>query len=221
MQKEIYLDMATMHEAYIRDGLDGIHALAGPMELDAKTIQAWELIDAGKRTKDQSLIAEGTRLLALREQRTIIQDDYAVMYSRLTGPAITYLATMVGQPSVPGAKSFPEVFPLAIDPGGPARVPVKSPAVGPLPSFGVELPNPLHGHVEVVTPLADGNVAHFDDRWALFTKDTLPAYEDMSRDRRLEELNKPWNQRVDDYRFHNRIDDLAKQATRWDVRRKQ
>jgi hypothetical protein len=220
MQKEIFLDQAPMHEAYLRDGLEGIRALRERGALDERTLRAWEQIDEGRRTGDQSLIESGNRTLLWREQHDVIRDDYDAMYRRGTGPAVTYLATMIGAPSIPGARSYPEVFPLSVDLGGPESVEVRTPSFGFLPTAGASVPNPAHGHLELVTPLADGNIGHFDDRWRLIESDTLPAYLDMTRSERLDTLSEPVGDRMQDYRFHRRLDDLAEQLTRWEVRRR-
>ena len=78
--------------------------------------------------------------------------------------------------------------------------------------------NPVRGTVTVTTPLPAGNVANFDDRWALIEKDTLPAYEHLTRDQVLQQLQTPVGERSDAYLLRNRIDDIASDlATGWRV----
>src|SRR5262249_39407601 len=66
--------------------------------------------------------------------------------------------TLTGAPSVPGAHSYPERYPLTI---------------------ATRLPR---GQVSARTPLADGNIAVFANRWQLIDVDTLPHYVALIRD---------------------------------------
>ncbi len=114
------------------------------------------------------------------------------------GPAFTYLLTLAGTPSVPGAHSYPERYPLTVD----AWLPRVS--------------------VSARTPLADGNIAIFTDRWKLIDTDTLPAYLALLRDhpdRARALVATPLPQRVTGYRLLARGGRLAAAAfTRWDVK---
>jgi hypothetical protein len=71
------------------------------------------------------------------------------------------------------------------------------------------------------TPLADGNIAIFADRWKLIDADTLPAYLAFIRDH-LDQARAtvaiPLSRRVTGYRLLARAGQLAAGAlTRWDV----
>jgi hypothetical protein len=132
--------------------------------------------------------------------------------------------TLVGAPSVPGARSYPEVFPLSVGAsasvGTPERVPLVpilgpwSPSV-PVPHIEVEV------GAEIVTPLPDGNIADFDDRWALIRDDTLPTYAELARHRphvALDELATPIGERAEAFTIQHRIDDiLVALATDWSL----
>jgi hypothetical protein len=113
------------------------------------------------------------------------------------GRTFTYLLTLAGAPSVPRARSFPQRYPLRID--------------APLPPIVLS----------ARTPLADGNIALFADRWKLIDADTLPAYLAFIRDhpgqaRAL--VATPLSQRVTGYRLLARAGQLAAGAlTRWDM----
>lgn len=166
MNKEIFLDQARQHMAYEQGGLTEINRLAASGAITPETAKAWTLIDS----KDPEQVKLGNTMLLDREQNTVIKDDYNAMHNHgVTGPAVTYLVTLVGEPSIPGAKSFPEVFPLkvSVETPGPSNIPFTS------------LDNPLQGSVEVKTPLPDGNIANADQRWALIKEDTLPAYQNL------------------------------------------
>jgi hypothetical protein len=110
---------------------------------------------------------------------------------------LTYLLTLAGAPSVPGAHSYPEVYPLAL--------------VARLPPAAIRLR----------TPLAYGNIAVFADRWNLIETDTLPDYLAFIRDhaqaaRAL--LATPISRRVARYRLLARTPQLALAAiTHWNL----
>ena len=97
---------------------------------------------------------DGNRALLFREQHDIIDRYYARMLAHRwpIGPAFTYLLTLIGAPSVPNALSYPQRYPLRVD----SRLPQLA--------------------ISTYTPLADGNIAIFADRWKLIEADTLPAY---------------------------------------------
>jgi hypothetical protein len=66
----------------------------------------------------------------------------------------------------------------------------------------------------VSIPIPTGNVADWEDRWDYFTNDTLPAYVDLldrpdGREELADIMDRDMGDRIDDYRIHHRIDDLA------------
>jgi hypothetical protein len=225
MQRQIFFDQARMHEAYLSGGLEAINELAaasqdvpGMVPIDDRTVQAWELIDEGIRSGNQDLVAEGNYLLLEREQRVIIDDFYNDMrnHNPPIGPAMTYMMTLVGDPSVPGAQSFPEVFPLDV------TLTVDNAADDiPFIGGGIDVVTPDSASATITTPLPDGNIASFDDRWALIEQDTLPAFQELlSNDPELaRELAKmSVEDRIEAVRLDDRIDDIAVHLlTSWDV----
>ena len=98
---------------------------------------------------------------------------------------------------MPRAQPFPRRYPLRIE----ARLPPVA--------------------ISARTPLADGNIAIFADRWKLIDTDTLPAYLAFIRhhpDRARAMVAVPLSQRVTGYRLLARAGQLAAGAlTRWDV----
>lgn len=216
MQKEIFLDQATMHTAYDEGGIDAVRALLRSGQVadpGGATLRAWELIDTGRRTGDQAMISDGNLGLLRREQNLIITDDYDEMYHYKPplGMAVTYMMTLAGKPSIPGARSFAEVFPwtVGMEAEGGVHIPGTDIDVGG--SVGVS----------VKTPLPDGNVAIQSDRWALISKDTRPAFLDLYQnhpDRLQDLLSQSPMSRADDYRIANTFPDLIKHLlTDWDV----
>lgn len=207
MQKDIFIDMAASHEAYLDGGMDAIDEMAQAGLFDngdpQRTVQAWEQIDEGRRTGNTQLLDQGNRYLLHREQHDIIQENYEDMYNReKTGPAFTYMMGVVGGPSIPGAQTLAEVDPLQVE------IPV--------------IPNsPYSPDVVVDTPLPAGNLADFSTRWTMIEDDTLPTYLDLIHDdpdRARQIIGSDIHDRVEDQRLVNRIDDvIPRTATNWDV----
>jgi hypothetical protein len=122
MQKKIFEDQAGMHEAYLAGGVAQIEKFYRAQIIDAARVEAWRRIDAGRRGADTAAVAAGNRMLLFREQHDIIDRFYVRMLGHRwpLGQAFTYLLTLAGAPSVPGApRSYPERYPLRVD----ARLP--------------------------------------------------------------------------------------------------
>lgn len=207
MQKEIFLDMGPAHEAYLDGGADMIARLYAddPYGYGPQTIAAWQQIEQGGLTGNDDLIAEGNKTLLYREQFRVIRDDYDHMRDRpISGPSMTYLMTLAGAPSIPGARTFAEVYPLEIGSSVGAGTPRSV--------FGVPLPNvSCEAGVHVGTPLPSVNVSSVGSRWALIEDDTLPVYVDLARnhpDQVSEILDTPIGERAEDYRIIHRVDDI-------------
>ena len=190
MQKKIFEDQAVMHEAYLAGGVAQIEEFYRARIIDTATLEAWRQIDAGRRAAAADPVADGNRTLLFREQHDIIDRYYARMlaYRWPLGRTFTYLLTLAGSPSVPHVQSFPQRYPLRID----ARLP------------------PIA--ISTRTPLADGNIALFADRWKLIDADTLPAYQAFIRDHPSQAralVATPLSQRVTGYRLLARAGQLA------------
>ncbi|MBF6134767.1 WXG100 family type VII secretion target [Nocardia otitidiscaviarum] len=197
MQKAIFSDQAAMHEAYLTGGTTEIDRMLNAGLIDKNADRAWHQIHEGYVRGDAALISAGNRDLLWREQWQIIANDYNEMRERPTGGLVTWGMTTVGAPSIPGAQSFPEVFPKMVD------------APGPIPG-------------KIVTPFPDGNISYSDQRWELITRDTLPAYqhlltEDPARARQI--ISSDFATRMDEQRLSNRWDDIMGQlTTHWGYR---
>ncbi|MGQ0629428.1 MAG: hypothetical protein ACT4P1_00150 [Sporichthyaceae bacterium] len=213
MQKEIFVDQAVMHEAYLAGGLPAIEELGAAGIIDERTVQAWHQIEGGRSHGDQALLDEGNTALLRREQENVIADNYTRMRQHdPSGAAFTYLMTAVGEPSIPGAQGFAEVRPLGVstpdslrlDPPGPGAIDI-----------------PLPGRLTVTTPLPDGNIAVFEDRWDLIHRDTLPAYQRVLADPEgaAQIVGTNVAERIEANRLERNVDDVARRlSTDWDVR---
>jgi len=214
MQQEIFRDQASMHAAYEHGGMAEIERLYESGSIDESAYDAWADIASGDPTR----VTEGNVEMLRREQQDIIADDYGAMRDRpVTGEAMTYMMTVVGEASIPGAGTFAEYDPLSVtvETPGPERVGI--------PFTGISADNPLQGSVTVTTPLPDGNIADTGQRWDYITADTLPAYQELLANDpgRVEEiLRTDVSDRIGEYRLTNpdrlgRIVDRL--ATDWGV----
>ncbi|WAJ32693.1 WXG100 family type VII secretion target [Arthrobacter sp. FX8] len=194
MNKEIFLDQARQHQAYLNGGIDEINRLRDSGAIDQATANAWAQIDSG----DPDQVREGNTALLYREQNEIIADDYDNMRGHPGGEAVTYMVTLAGEPSIPGAKSYPEVFPysFSVESPGPENIPFTS------------WDNPAQFRTDFTTGFPDGNIANADQRWNLIRQDTLPAYQHLlatDPDRAAQIIGSDFDGRVDQYRPTNNI----------------
>jgi hypothetical protein len=176
-----------MHEAYLGAGLDAITALREAGIIDRATGQAWEQINSG----EPEAVRAGNRTLLFREQYQIIDRFYVEMtkHSPPSGPLFTYALTLAGSPAIPGALSYPAVFP-----------------------FTLTAALPRHLRMALRTPLPAGNLAVFANRWQLIERDTLPAYQRLITDEsaELRELiERPVAERTRRFRLARRTGALA------------
>ncbi|GAA1866034.1 WXG100 family type VII secretion target [Myceligenerans crystallogenes] len=210
MQQEIFHDQASMHAAYEHGGMAEIERMYESGAIDEATYDAWADIDSG----DPDRVSEGNVEMLRREQQDIIHDDYQAMMDRpVTGEAMTYMMTLVGEASIPGTSTFAEVNPLTIT--------AETPGPDNIPFTGID--NPLQGSVSIETPLPDGNIADTPQRWEYIQADTLPAYQDLLANdpgRIQEILETPVSERIDEYRLTNpdRLGRITERlATDWSV----
>lgn len=189
MQKEIFTDQAIQHVAYTQGGIEEIDRLVDAGVLPPEMGEAWWDIDSG----DEDRIWAGNKRLLHREQNEIIPEYYDEMreYGALGG-VVTWGMTIVGQPSIPGAKRFPEVYP------------VRPLILSSEDILGVDKDSPLCQDVYFRTGFPDGNISRQQDRWNYIEEDTLPAfyrYETQQNSALKQELNRDFDERVDDVRF--------------------
>lgn len=192
MQKEIFLDQAGQHEAYLTGGTTETNRLAEIGAIDLETSLAWHEINDGITQNNTASVNRGNEKLLLREQDAIIGDDYDAMRNRNgpVGMAFTYGITAVGEPSIPNAQSYADIKPATVD------VP--------------------HTDYTLVTGLPDGNISRFDDRWKLIQEDTLPAYLDLVNndpDRANDIIASDFASRRQENSVVNRIPDILNDLT--------
>jgi len=208
MQKKIFEDQAAMHEAYLDGGMTTIMQFYDAGIIDSATVKAWQQIDKGRVAAATAAAAaanaaidgvvDGNRALLFREQHDIIDRYYVRMLTHRwpIGLWFTYLLTLIGTPSVPHALSYPRRYPLRVD----TRL--------------------LQVAISTLTPLANGNIAVFADRWKLIESNTLPAYLDVLRNEPELAyciLHKSLKERAKSYRLRDRAGQLVLGAlTHWE-----
>jgi hypothetical protein len=126
----------------------------------------------------------------------IIADSYDRMMRHRApeGRLFTYAMTCIAAPSVPGARSESQAYPFILRP-------------------------PVIRRPSVTTPLAEGNIARFVDRWRLIEHDTLPAYLQFVREDSASAIagaQIPIDERAAPYRLRARAGTLlAAAVTSW------
>jgi len=222
MQRQIFEDMGAMHEAYLSgpEGIAALEEMTAAGVIRPKVMQAWRFIDVGTQTGDADLLHRGAVGLADREQNQIIADNWDAMYDHPPfGPAVTYLMTTIGKPSVPGALFPGQVrsleIPLSPDLDLPDEIDLPdSPRIPLTPWKLPDLPSvPLPpDQVLVRTTLPDFNVSDREDRWDYFLTDTMPAYvellEEQDRVTIETEMSRPIEERIEEQRALNRLPDI-------------
>ncbi|MEV7132689.1 WXG100 family type VII secretion target [Arthrobacter sp. NPDC093128] len=190
MQKEIFSDIGSQHFAYQQGGMEEIERMKAAGVVSPTMKDAWTSLDSvpaysgpegyHQLSSDQkTALHQASYNMADQEQNHVIADDYDNIRGRTTGEAFTAAMTVVGEPSIVGAKSYYEQFPMV----NPYFDTNRSPMMG------------------VDTHL--GNISNSNDRWALIDQDTLRAYEDWLHGEKdpYGEMVKPMPQRVEEYRM--------------------
>ena len=122
MQREIFVDQATMHEAYLGGGLAAIRELQQVGLIDDHARRAWELLDAGRTRGQAELVSQANAALLWREQMQIVADDYDELRTwGRTSPLLTYVLTAIGRPAVPGSRTPTQFDPIVV---GGVRLPL-------------------------------------------------------------------------------------------------
>lgn len=160
MQRNIFMDMVPMHEAYAAEGMPAIEELAASGAYDDYVVEAWRQLDSG--TPEGR--SEALMRMASREQNQIIADQWDATAAARgdVGRVLTYITTIGGAPDIPGASALGEFRPLTVraDVGGRPTV--------------------------VHTPMPGFNWADREPRWNYIEQDLVPAFRSLVRDRAAE-----------------------------------
>lgn len=237
MQRDIFLDLGAMHEAYLAgapgtpEGLANLQEMADAGLVGPRVMTAWRDIDQGRRTGSAELLHRGAIGLADREQNDIIAGDWDAMRRHPPmGAAVTYLMTVIGKPSVPGARYPGQVRPLDLDVTYDLPLPdeVDLPNLPDLPVVSlydveVDLPDLPDlptvrlppDHLELRTPLPAFDISRRGDRWQYFLADTMPAFTRLLAERNrptiTTQLARPLPGRIAEQRLRRRIASILRQ----------
>jgi hypothetical protein len=153
MQKHVFMDQASMHEAYLTGGATAIAEMRAARLIDDSAVAAWRAIATGRT----ELIQDANTHLLSREQNQILAAQWNQMrqHHGPIGGMVTYAITLTGSVSIPGAKTPAQYSPLAI-------------------STKIRNTTP---RLVLTTPLPSFNIADQADRWTYIIHDTLPAYQ--------------------------------------------
>lgn len=160
MQRNIFMDMVPMHEAYLAGGIPAVRELAAGGAYDDYVLEAWQRLDEGSPDgRSEALLR-----MASREQNQIIADQWDATAAGRgdLGRVLTYLTTVGGAPDIPGASTLGEFRPLTV------RADVNGQQTA------------LH------TPLPAFNWADREPRWEYIEQDLVPAFRSLVRDRPAE-----------------------------------
>lgn len=190
MQRNIFMDMVPMHEAYAAEGLPAIAELAASGAYDDYVLEAWHMLDEGGPEN----VSEALMRMASREQNQIIADQWDATAAGRgdVGRVLTYITTVGGAPDVPGASALGEFRPLTVraDVGGQ-----QSALSTPLPAF---------------------NWADREPRWDYIEHDLVPAFRSLVRDRPAEApqyLDVQFRPRAEQNRILMRLPEFIGQMT--------
>ncbi|AVZ39215.1 MULTISPECIES: hypothetical protein [unclassified Dietzia] len=190
MQRNIFMDMIPMHEAYLAGGLPAVRELAAGGAYDQYALEAWRRLDEGSpEGRSEALLR-----MASREQNQIIADQWDATAAGRgdVGRVLTYVTTVGGSPDIPGASTLGGFRPLSVRADVNGR------------------PTVLH------TPLPAFNWADREPRWEYIEQDLVPAFRSLVRDRPAEApgyLDVDFRPRAEQNRILARLPVFAGQMT--------
>ena len=108
MNKEIFEDLAWMHQAYVTGGIAEITQLHDAGEIPDDIYQAWLLIDSG----DPANVKKGNAILLQREQQIVLKRGYAALSTMSVGPvSVATIMSRNATNPIPGGKDFLKTVP--------------------------------------------------------------------------------------------------------------
>jgi hypothetical protein len=107
MQKNIFMDMAWQHQAYVEGGLSALGSAYARGDLSAAEYEAWTKIASG----DAKQVWAGNHYLLLREQSEILPPDYERINDMWGGGTIASQISDNTQSPIPGGASFRSLYP--------------------------------------------------------------------------------------------------------------
>lgn len=194
MQRHIFMDMVSMHEAYLAEGLPALQEMAASGDYDAAILDTWRDVAAGS----PEALARAITAMADREQNQIVADQWdATTAASDAGRVLAYITTIGGSPDVPGSSPLAAYRPLAVTAVVDGR------------------------RTRLRTALPAFNWADREPRWEYITDDMVPAYLELVQQRPAEArrvLAAPFRPRAEQARIVNRFPAFLQQlSTGWAV----
>jgi uncharacterized protein DUF2515 len=106
MQKNIFMDLAWQHQAYVEGGLPALKAAFDRGDLSAANYTAWTQIASG----NEQAVWEGNRTLLMREQSEVLPPDYARISGLFGGGKITDQISAETVSPIPGGDAFQKLY---------------------------------------------------------------------------------------------------------------
>jgi hypothetical protein len=107
MQKNIFMDLAWQHQAYVEGGLPALKAAYDRGDMSAANYEAWAKIASG----DENARWEGNKTLLMREQSQILPPDYERIQDMWGGGSITDKISENTVSPIPGGAPFQSLYP--------------------------------------------------------------------------------------------------------------
>jgi hypothetical protein len=114
--RDIFDDMAYQGRAYQGSGLCALEHLFNE-EGELFAFDGWQLIEAGIREGDASLVEDGAFFLTFREQREVVVPGFTALreigedFDQLGVNPVTFAFSILAENAVPGGKSFSVLVP--------------------------------------------------------------------------------------------------------------
>ena len=141
-------------------------------------------------------------------------------YHGPVGQTMTYVMGAIGAPGIPGAHTLAQYDRLVFSGGSRRRASTRRASTG----RGSWTSRASTLRVRTASSTSDaaalGQHLELRTRWDLINDDTLPAYQHLLADDRqqvIDILNTPVQDRIDDARIVNNIDDILGRWSDWDV----
>ena len=107
MQKNIFMDLAWQHQAYLEGGLPAIQAAHDRGDMSVANYEAWVKIATGGENEQW----EGNATLLLREQSEVLPPDYARIRDLFAGGTIAENISENTASPIPGGATFRSLYP--------------------------------------------------------------------------------------------------------------
>jgi uncharacterized protein DUF2515 len=107
MQKNIFMDLAWQHQAYVEGGLSALGAAYNRGDMSAANYEAWVKIASG----DKAAQWEGNKALLMREQSEVLPPGYERIRDLTGGGTIAENISENTQSPLPGGAPFQTLYP--------------------------------------------------------------------------------------------------------------